>query len=66
MPSQETIEQATIKIQDETIKALLKDIKFYDKLLNNIFNYCGKNSFLYYIITRAYKHKEKPCPTKKQ
>ena len=66
MTTKNKIAQATIKIQDETIKALLKDIKFYDKLLNNVFNYCGKDSLVYYIITRAYKHKEKPCPTKKQ
>ena len=38
MTTKNKIAQATIKIQDETIKALLKDIKFYDKLLNNVFN----------------------------
>jgi len=40
------------KTKDETIKALLKDIKFYDKLLNNVFNWCGKNSLLYWTITK--------------
>ena len=40
------------KTKDETIKALLKDIKFYDKLLNNVFNWCGKDSLLYWAITR--------------
>ena len=39
MTTKNKIAQATIKIQDETIKALLKDIKFYDKLLNNVFHY---------------------------
>ena len=40
------------KIQEETIKTLMKDIKFYEKLLNNVFNWCGKDSLLYWTITR--------------
>ncbi len=40
------------KIQEETIKTLIKDIKFYEKLLNNVFNWCGKDSLLYWAITR--------------
>ena len=40
------------KIQEQTIKALKKDIKFYEKLLNNVWNWCNKDSFLYFNITR--------------
>ena len=54
------------KTKDETVKALLKDIKFYDKLLNNVFNWCGKDSFLYWSITRTNKQKENLCQTNKQ
>jgi len=66
MPDQKTIEQVTIKIQDDTIKALLKDIKFYDKLLDNVFNWCDKNPFIYNDVTGKNKYKEKPCQAKKQ
>ena len=66
MTTKNKIAQVTIKIQDETIKALLKDIKFYDKLLNNVFNWCDKNPFIYNDVTGKNKYKEKPCPTKKQ
>jgi hypothetical protein len=54
------------KTKDETVKALLKDIKFYDKLLNNVFNWCGKDSLLYWSITRTNKQKEKIWQTNKQ
>ena len=40
------------KIQEETIKTLMRDIKFYEKLLNNVFNWCDKDSILYWNITR--------------
>ena len=47
------------KTKDKTIKQLKKDIKFYEKLLNNVFNWCeehsGKDNLLYWTITRSDK-----------
>jgi len=44
------------KIQEQTIKELKKDIKHAEKLLNNVFKWCeyygGKDSLLYFSITR--------------
>ena len=45
--------------KDETIKALKKDIKYAEKLLNNVFKWCeyygGKDNLLYGTITRSDK-----------
>ena len=49
--------------KDETIKALKKDIKYAEKLLNNVFNWCeyygGKNGLLYWNMTRSRKQAKK-------
>jgi len=48
-----------MKTKDETIKALKKDIKYAEKLLNNVFKWCeeygGKDNLLYWSITRSDK-----------
>ena len=40
------------KIQEQTIKELKKDIKHGEKLLKNVWNWCNKDSSLYFNITR--------------
>ena len=57
------------KIKDKTIKQLKKDIKFYEKLLNNVYNWCevhgGKDNLLYWSITRSDKQINKEQKWKK-